>query len=126
MKSYTAHLKPGRMPVLVPEAFSWGAALLGPLWFTLHRAWVAAAIHLLLIVALARLLPPRFGAILLGLAWLAGLLGRDVLRWTLDRRGYTLAHVLAARDEETALGRLLTYRPEVAAQFADTLAETVA
>ncbi len=119
MTSYTAHLKPGRDPVLVAEAFSWGAFLLGPLWFTIHRAWIPAAIHLLLIVALMRLLPPRGGPILVGLALLAGLLGRDILRWSLDRRGYTFAHVLAARDEDAALGRLLTYRPEIAAQVAE-------
>ena len=50
------------------------------------------------------------------------MLGRDILRWSLDRRGYTLAHVLAARDEEAALARLLTYRPEIAVQVAETLA----
>ena len=122
MRSYTAHLKPGREPILVKEAFSWGAFLLGPLWFTIHRAWIPAAIHLFLIVALMRFLPPRFGPVLIGLALLAGLLGRDILRWSLDRRGYTLAHVLAARDEDGALARLLTYRPEIAAQVAETLA----
>ena len=121
MNAYTAHLKPGRDPILVKEAFSWGAFLLGPLWFTIHRAWIPAAVHLFLIIALARFLPPRFGPVLLGLALVAGLLGRDILRWSLDRRGYTLAHVLAARDEDTALGRLLTFRPEIAAQVAGAL-----
>ena len=121
MKAYTAHLKPGRQPILVKEAFSWGAFLVGPLWFTLHRAWIPAAIHLFLIVALMRFLPPRGGPVLLGLALAAGLFARDILRWSLDRRGYTLAHVLAASNEDVALGRLLTYRPEIIAQVAETL-----
>ena len=115
MNTYTAHLAPGTEPILVKEGFSWGALIFGPLWFTTHRAWLAAIIHLALIVLLARLLPPRLGPVLIGLALAAGVFARDILRWTLDRRGYTLAHVLAARDEETALGRLLTFRPELAA-----------
>jgi len=122
MNAYTAHLKPGREPILVKEAFSLGALLFGPLWFAVHRAWVPAAIHLFLAAAILRLLPARDGApILLGLAVLAGLLGRDLVRWSLERRGYTLSHVLAARDEETALGRLLTFRPDIAAGLAETL-----
>ena len=43
MRGYTAHLKPGRTPVLVPEGFSWAAWLFGPLWLAAHRAWVPAA-----------------------------------------------------------------------------------
>ena len=122
MNSFTAHLKPGHEPILVKEGFSWGAFVFGPLWFALHRAWEAAAVQFLLLVALPRVLPVRDGPIVgFGIALLAGLLGRDILRWSLDRRGYTLTEVLAARDEEAALARLLTYQPEIAASMAALL-----
>ncbi len=122
MKAWTAHIKDGREPILVKEGFSWGAFLFGPLWFAACRAWVPAAVHLLLLVLLVRLVPMRgVGIILVGLAMLAGLLGRDLVRWSLERRGYTLVHVLAARDEDGALGRLLTARPDIAAGLAVSL-----
>ena len=123
MTSWTAHLKPGRDPVLVREGFSWGALFFGPLWFAAQRAWIPAALHLALLVLVPALIrPPYAGITLTAVAVLAGLMGRDLVRWTLERRGYVLAHVLAARDEDGALARLLTYRPEVATSLAARLA----
>lgn len=122
MNGYTAHLKPGRYPVLVKEAFSWGAFLFGPLWLAAQNAWVPALLHAALLIGLVALAPSgSLGIVLFGVAVLAGLLGRDVVRWSLERRGYVMAHVLAARDEDAALGRLLTYRPDVAAGMAGLL-----
>jgi hypothetical protein len=119
VKSYTAHLKPGEQPVLVKEGWSWGAFLFGPLWLAAQRAWLPAAALLALMVLLGAL---PGGWVLVGaLAVLAGLMGRDAVRWSLDRRGFECAAVLAARDEDTALGRLLTYRPELAAGLAAIL-----
>lgn len=123
MKTYTAHLKAGRPPILVRESWSWGAALFGPLWLLAHRAWIAALLQAAILVAVLALTPRSLhGALLLGLAVLAGLLGRDVVRWSLARRGYVLAHVLAARDEDGALGRLLTARTDTAERYAEHLA----
>ncbi len=123
MKTYTAHLKAGRPPILVRESWSWGAALFGPLWLLAHRAWIAALLQAAILVAVLALTPRSLhGALLLGLAVLAGLLGRDVVRWSLARRGYVLAHVLAARDEDGALGRLLTARTDIAERYAEHLA----
>ena len=114
MKGYTAHLKPGRPPILVPEGWSWGCYLFGPFWFAGQRAWIPAAIHLALVVVIIALAPPWLRPILLvALAVTAGLMGRDVLRWALERRGYVMAHVVAARDEDGALGRLLQVRPDL-------------
>ena len=122
MKGWTAHLKPGRDPVLVPEGWSWRAFLFGPLWLVANQAWVPALLHAALLLLVTALVPAPARAVLLGtLAVLAGLLGRDLVRWSLDRRGYLLAHVISARDEETALGRLLAYRPDVAAAMAGEL-----
>ena len=119
MITYTAHTKPGREPILVKEGFSCGAFLFGPLWFATWRAWVPAAVHLLLLVVLLRFSPGRVAPVLLvALGVLAGTLGRDLVRWALERRGYTLVHVLAARNADAALGRLLTFRPDLAAEMA--------
>jgi hypothetical protein len=123
MKTWTAHMKPGRDPVLVKEGFAWGAFLFGPLWFAASRAWVLALLYAALVVLFFVFMPNRGGVVILtGVAVLAGLLGRDLVRWSLEHRGYTLAHVLAARDEDGALARLLTYRPEVASELAARLA----
>ena len=119
LHTYTAHLKPGREPILVREGWSWGAALFGPIWFAAQRAWIPAAIDLALLVAAAVLRGAPVTQVALGI--LAGLLGRDTVRWSLDRRGYVVEHVLAARDEDTAFARLLTYRPDVAARLAEPL-----
>ena len=122
MRSYTAHLQPGREPVLLAEGWSWGAFLFGPLWLLARRAWLPALGLVLALLLVAVAAPPAWGPILgFGLSLLAGLLGRDCVRWSLERRGFTMEHVVAARDEEAALGRLLTFRPEVAADFESTL-----
>jgi hypothetical protein len=44
-----------------------------------------------------------------------------MVRWSLARRGYILAHVVAARDEEGALGRLLTARDDLKQTYAEQL-----
>ncbi|MBV8916077.1 MAG: DUF2628 domain-containing protein [Acetobacteraceae bacterium] len=122
MRTYTAHLKPGRAPVLVRESWSWGAFLFGPLWLLANRAWIPAALDFALTALLAVLLPDRLeGPVMLGLAIILGLLGRDLVRWSLDRRGYVLTHVLAARDEDGALGRLLMARRDLMQNYAEQL-----
>ena len=122
MNIYTAHLKAGRVPVLVREGWSWGAALLGPIWLFLQRAWIPALVMLALTLGLDRLVPPGWDiALNVGVFVLAGLVGRDLVRWTLDRRGYILAHVVQGRDQDDALSRMLTARPELATQLAERL-----
>ena len=122
MKYYTVHMKPGRPPVLLREAWSWGAFLFGPLWFLAHRAWWPASGYVALVLLDALLLAPGARTLAgFAVATLAGLLGRDLVRWSLGRRGYALAHVVAARDADGALGRLLAIRPEIAAGMASFL-----
>jgi hypothetical protein len=123
VRTYTAHLKPGRAPVLVREGWSWGAFLFGPLWLLAHRAWVPAALASVLAVALVAATPDRLHPpLLFGFALLLGLLGRDLVRWSLARRGYGLAHVLAARDEDGAFARLLAARADLVEASAGRLA----
>ena len=118
MKLYSAHLKADAEPLLVRESFSWGALLFGPFWLAAHRAWIAAAISLAAYILIAALLPQPLRLVLtVTLAVLLGLTGHDLRRWTAERRGYLLVHVVAARGAEEALLRLLTNRPDLAGRF---------
>lgn len=120
MKSYTAHLKPDHTPILLHEGWSWGAALFGPFWLLAFRAWIAGLILLAVTIVVQVFAPPALGAIIgFGMFVLSGTMGRDVLRWSLERRGYVMEHVLAARDEEGALARLLHARTDLHDLFAD-------
>ena len=114
MRIWTAHLHPARPPVLVPEGWSWGAAAFGPFWLLAHRAWVPGALVLAGVVILNLAVPGALRPVLvLGFFLLLGLLGRDLLRWALDRRGYALQHVVAAPDGDAALLRLLDARGDL-------------
>jgi hypothetical protein len=118
VKTYTAHLRDGRAPILLREGFSLGAFFFGPLWLLAHRALIAAAFALAAELAAGFLL--RDGvriAVEVGIAVLLGVSGYDLVRWQLGLRGYRLAFVLAARDSDTALIRLLAVRPDLAGDF---------
>jgi len=118
MRVWTAHLRPGRPPLLVREGFSFGAFLFGPLWLALHRAWIPAVLALVATVLIVKLtLPPASMVLLLGEMVLLGLSGRDLQRWSLTRRGYPLAHAVVARNADAALVRLLDYRAELAGRY---------
>jgi hypothetical protein len=108
---------PRRAPVLVREGFSWGAFLFGPLWLLAHRLWLPALLWFA--AAAVLILLARFGgaALLPALQFLLGCHARDLQRRALARRGYAQAHVVAERDEELALARLLAARPELAAAW---------
>jgi hypothetical protein len=119
VRVWTAHVRPGSEPVLVREAFSWGAFFFGWLWRLVHRAWIPALVLLALGIVIALLTGDGTRLLLLGaLAVLQGLFGNDLWRWSLERRGYTLAHVVAAADSDSALLRLLQRRPDLAEALA--------
>jgi hypothetical protein len=110
---------PARPPVLVPERFSWIAFLLPLLWLLWHRLWLAALLYALAAVALGLMLPsgPDFAAAA-ALHLLLGCHAQDLRRRALTRRGYVLAGVVAAPDEDSAFARLLDRRPALAAPLA--------
>ena len=115
---WTAHIRAGAVPVLVPEGFSWGALFFGPLWLAAHRAWIAAVLALaaaVLIVVLAS--DGVLTALLATLIVLLGLSGQDLRRWSLDHRGYLLAQIVMARHEMEALERLLERRPDLKGSY---------
>ncbi len=114
MRSYTAHLKPDCPPVVLLEGWSWGAAVFGPFWLLAHRAWLPAVLFGAAALLVVVLVPPGLGGLIgLGFGVLAGLLGRDAVRWSLERRGYRLTHVMAAGDADSALARLLHARADL-------------
>lgn len=118
MKTWTAHLRDDRPPELLREGFSWSAWAFGPLWLAAHRAWVAAGLVLAAQIALV-VFARGTTLVVLWITgnWLLGLFGNDLRRWALHLRGYTLAHVVAARDDDSAFTRLLATRPDLADLF---------
>jgi hypothetical protein len=102
----------------VREGFSWGAFLFGPFWLALRGLWLAALLWLVAAAAAALLVPAAAAAAVLpALQLLLGFHARDLQRRALARRGYAQAHVVAERDEERALARLLAARPDLAAAW---------
>jgi len=119
VRVWTAHLHASRPPALVRDAFSFGAFLFGPLWLALHRAWIPAVLALAASVLIVYLTSPPVGLVLLlGEMVLLGQCGRDMVRWSMSRRGYTLVHAVVARSADGALRRLLDARPELAGRYA--------
>jgi hypothetical protein len=118
VRFYSTHLKAHEEPVLIPETFSWGALILGPIWLAAHKAWIAAAISLAAYILIAMLLNPNAVPIILaGVALLLGLLGHDLRRWSLERRGYVMTNVFVARNQLEALRSLLEARPDLADRY---------
>jgi Protein of unknown function (DUF2628) len=114
VKIWTAHEKPRAAPVLVREGFSFGALFFGPFWLAAHRAWLPAAAAFavgVLIVVLSR--PPASIVLTLGLAFLLGLSGRDLVRWSVARRGYLESAVVVGTDADDARAKLFAARPDL-------------
>ena len=123
MRIWTVHLRDDAPPVLVREGFSPGAALFGPFWLALRRAWVPAALALAAWLAVGGLTSGGTALVLgAGLILLQGLFGNDLRRWSLARRRFTLVEVVAARNADTALARLLDRRRDLADRLLRTAA----
>jgi hypothetical protein len=114
MKVWTAHEKSNASPVLVREGFSFGALFFGPIWLAAHRAWLPAlAMVLLTLLILLLAHPPASIILILGVALLAGFSGRDLVRWSVTRRGYLETTVVTGRNQYDAQARLLEARPDL-------------
>jgi hypothetical protein len=114
VKVWTAHEKPHASPILLREGFSFGALIFGPFWLAAHRAWLPAGAALVLsILILVLTHPPASAVLLLGLAVLLGMSGRDLVRWSIARRGYRESGVVTGRNQDEAQVRLLGERPDL-------------
>ena len=118
MRPYTAHLRPGAVPVLIAEGFSLGALLFGGVWLLAHRAWIPGVLALAAAALIGVLTAaPAKPVLEIGLAVLLGFTGRDLWRWSLSLRGYVIAHVVTAQNADAALARLLSSRPDLGPRF---------
>ena len=113
MKVWTAHERPHAVPVLVREGFSFGALFFGPFWLAAQRAWLPAGGVLLLTILLLLIQPPASIVLVLGLALLVGFSGRDLVRWSVARRGYLESNVVTGRNQDEAYAKLLAARPDL-------------
>lgn len=119
MRIWTAHLKANAAPILVREGFSLGALVFGPLWLAAHRAWVPAIFVLAAWIAIGTLTTGDLrDALSLGLLLLQGVSGHDLRRWSLERRGFTLAQVVSGHRADNALETLLHRRPDLGERLA--------
>lgn len=126
MSLYTVHVPDaapdamtrGERTVLLREGFSLTAFVFGLLYLLWHRLWIAAAVWIVLLLALlafATVIHPPQGALvaLAGLMHLyLGIEGRDLLRSSLARRGYTMRDLVSASGMEAAEAQFFTRQPE--------------
>jgi len=114
VRVFSSHVKPGAVPVLVQDGFSWGAALFGCLWLAWQGAWIPAGLVLLADVAAQLVQNAWYGAAVgVTLLLLQGIYGHDLVRWSLRLRGYDDGPVVAAASADAALLRLLAECPDL-------------
>ena len=121
MRVYTVHIRPEYSApddgaVLVKEGFSWPAFWFGPIWALALNLWAVAAV-LLAAAAVFGLALELSGAdflaraaIIAGFQMLVGFTANDFRRWSLARRGFAEASVVAAPDPLAAERRYFAAR----------------
>ncbi len=124
MRVYTVHMRhqtldPDGGMVLVKEGFSWPALFFSLFWALWCRLWwVALGLFVVNAVLSAAVTilgvdPVSESAISMGLAVLTGLLGNDLKRWTLSRRGFQQIGVVAAANVDAAEHRFFDLNPHL-------------
>jgi len=93
--------------VFVPEKFSWGAFIFGPLWLISHGLWIAFLVWLAAIVALSFAatgwLSPGSAVWMFFLIELfLGFEGNNLRRRALAWRGYRLVDIVAGKPQDMA------------------------
>jgi len=107
LRSATASAEPERF-VFVRDGFYWWAFLLTPLWMLRHRLWLVLVIYLVVTAALdtgiSSLGASAFAIALVGISisLLIGFEASTLRRFTLRRRGWRNAGVVAGDDLEDA------------------------
>lgn len=125
MRVYTVHIDPLSVAsdgnaVLVPEGFSWPAALLTVLWALYQGLWdwalvlIAGAVVVGGFAALSGLDETGQAALQLGYMAIAGYGANDWRRWSLVRRGHRLTDVVSGANLAAAEQRYLDRAPVLA------------
>jgi hypothetical protein len=120
MRVWTVHSRPGHETILVREGFATLAFLFPVPWFLVNRMWLVLVLYLALgamFGAATRALPEAVIAVAaLAAQLMVGFHARDLRRWTLERRGWRMLGVVAAKGgEDEALARLYAARPDLLA-----------
>lgn len=138
MGIYTIHLKPAaaaeiaanpesvddsalRGVKIIPECFSWGAFIFGPLWLLRHRLWLALALYALFFAFLWIL--PGLGeftgfipCVVIVAHLYLGVSAYSLREWKLSRSGFRLADVVVARGIDEAARRFFKQRLKLAGE----------
>jgi len=116
MPTFTVHAPPSRPGenanperfVFVRDGFYFWAFVLAPLWFIVHRLWLALAGYVLLYVLIGVVSyfagVPQWASSLVGvlIALLVGFEAPTLWRWTLERRGWKFAGFATGDELEGA------------------------
>ncbi|WP_431282597.1 DUF2628 domain-containing protein [Humitalea sp. 24SJ18S-53] len=117
MRIFTAHAGPHRDPedlLLVPERASLVAMVVPLPWLLWHRCWMAAAAYCIVALAIGLLATPSIAVWLAaGAHILIGLSAQDIRRLHLAAVGSPTIAVVAGRDRDAALFRLLAERRDL-------------
>ena len=111
MTWWTAHNKPGKGPddvVFIREGFSWWALLFPLLWLVIKGMWIVLLLALaaqFLIWSIAEAL--GFGEVMrlvfsCAINLILAFEGRNLLRWTYERRGYQELGLVQGNDLDEA------------------------
>src|SRR3974390_2945309 len=117
MPTYTVHAPPPRRGettsaperfVFLRDGFHIWAFVFAPLWFLLHRLWLAFVVYVLayglvgIAFALLRVPASAQAVIALLIALLIGFEASSIWRWTLTRRHWTTLGFVVGEDAEMA------------------------
>ncbi len=129
MKVFTVHtrrhgLDPDRDIVVVKEGFCWPAFFFSLVWAIWCRLWLVA-LAIFIVETLVNVIMAWLNAsvtaqtvISLGLALIIGVIGNDLRRWSLDRRGFVQSDIVAASDGDAAEHRFFERHPQLTADYA--------
>ncbi|MFC7048488.1 DUF2628 domain-containing protein [Emcibacter nanhaiensis] len=112
-KTYTAYVRPvtevadnGIDVVVVPDEFSFGAMIFGPVWALFHQMWIVAGILAILYLFLLFLADFQgAGLLFLGMILVSGFEAMTWKGWSLEKKGYIATGIVGGDDEFTALRR---------------------
>lgn len=129
MSIYSVHIRDtGIKPAMtvVPDGFSWGAAVFGFLWALYMGAWDLALVLFIIQIAAETLIPLLIADVTvqavaqLGIAVAIGFSAHELRRILLGLRGLREAGVVSGQDRESAERRYFDTHPTITARMLGT------